>query len=147
MAAPPIPSRRLWFGILAAPLAWVLIEAVGYFLVARNCAWGGSGLRAWAVPHAPAILVALTVLGLAAGGAAFAVARASWQGVTGPAAAATPAAPDPRTTDPATFARSAALGRARFLAYGGMFTSGLFLLGILLFGLPALLVQACAKAH
>ncbi len=38
-------------------------------------------------------------------------------------------------------------GRAHFMAFGGLLVSCLFLLGVVMFGLPALIVNACSQAR
>lgn len=133
---PPVSSGRLWFGLAGAAAAWLVMEGVGYFFVGRNCGWRTSGLGAWAFPHPAALTVGLAVVCLAVAAAALLVALGNLQriaGVTG-GRAGEPGAP-------------AAWGRARFMAFGGIFASGLFLVGLVLFGFPALLVHACGTAH
>lgn len=64
--------RALWFGLLAAPLAWSLQELLGYGLSARACtATQGFGV-AELVVTAGALLLA---------GAALVVSRSAWRRV------------------------------------------------------------------
>jgi len=130
----PVSSRRLWFGVIAAPVAWLTAELVGYLLVAQGCGWSTAS-RAYAMPGAFAIFVAVTIVCLLVALAGLVVARANWRRIAD-------AAPEPPIG-----AEPALAGRVRFLAFTGMVASGLFLLGLVLFGVLPLLLETCSEVH
>ncbi len=114
------PLRRLWFGVVAAPSAWVLCEVAGYPLGATGCAAGGAGHPAFRV-----IVISAAMFGLGLAGLLVAIDNLRH---TGAEASTTPAS---------------ATSRARFMAAGGTGLSALFLFGIVLFGIPPLLTNPC----
>jgi uncharacterized membrane protein YidH (DUF202 family) len=120
---PPVPATRLWAGVLVAPIAWIVAEGVGYVLASRGCHRASPGEAANVgvvqdVLAAVLALVALTGLVIAAG---------NWRHVR----------------DTASNGSPAAWGRARFMALAGVVASALFVLGIVLFALPPLLIDVC----
>jgi hypothetical protein len=134
-SAAALSSGQLWFGVLAAPVAWVLAEVVGYVLTARGCSWAHSALGGYVVPRAFAVLVGLTIICMLVAIGGLIVARTNWRRIAREAARVSAAA------------EPVALSRARFLALCGILTSALFLLGLLLMGLLPPLLQACSEAH
>jgi hypothetical protein len=120
---PAVSLGRLWFGLVAAPLAWSAAEIGGYIAAGRSCtaawpngrAFGFVEPRLWVV----VIVAALAVLGIAG----LLVAIANVRG-------AAPAA-----------------GRALFMAKAGRLDSSLFLVGNLFFTLPALITNLCQSAR
>jgi hypothetical protein len=126
-----VSRRRLWLGVLLAPSAWVLTEGVGYYVAARSCEIGAAGLPLVGTTHprltqalisAVAFLIALTGLALA---------LRNSRAVGG----------DAGPND------AAELGRMRFMSYGGVLLGILFAGGIVLFALPAFIVNPCSQAH
>lgn len=109
-----IPRRRLWWGIAAAPLAWVAAELVGYGFVGWYCDRHGSGLPAsYLVTLAITLLVAATGLTVGIG---------NWRVAT---------------------QETGAVGLPRFMAKASVFASTLFLFGILLVAAGGGLIGGC----
>jgi hypothetical protein len=128
---PTVGGKRLWIGVLTAPSAWVLMEFVGYYLAARSCEPELSGVPFLGTANPRVTQVVLDVVALVAGLVGLSVACGSW-----------------RTLRSAPARRSSPeLGRAQFLAFVGVLTSALFLGGLVLFGLPPFLVNACSQAR
>lgn len=127
----PVGSRRLWFGVLAAPSAWLLMEMVGYYLASRSCEPALGGVPLAGTPHPSATQVVLDLIALAASIAGLVVSLGSWRALH----------PKPNRGS------TAEGGRAHFLAFVGVLASALFIGGIVLFGLPPFLVNACSQAR
>ncbi len=119
---PPIGRGRLFVAVFGAAIAWSLHLLVSYLLIAVFCNTGWPGLRA--------ALVAATLLSAAGAAVSGVVAYRAWRRwVDGQAWDA--ALHDPR-------------GRATgFLLVMGMVAAGLFLLSILLGGVPPFLLPGC----
>jgi len=121
----PVGSGRLWAGVVLAPVAWSVAELLGYVLVARACETRSTMAHAGVTQDIVAIgLGIIAVVGLA-------IAVGNWR----------------RVRDSSMASREPAWGRAQFMAMGGMVASALFVLGILLFALPPLLVNACDQVR
>ena len=127
----PVGLKRLWVGVLAAPMAWVLMGLIGYYLAARSCEPGTAGVPMLGTAHPRVTQVVLDVIALAAGAFGLVVSLGSWRALQPPPG---------RGSSPEW-------GRAHFLAFVGVLTSILFLGGILLFGLSPFLVNACSQAR
>ena len=127
----PVSSRRLWAGMLVAPTAWVLTEAVGYYLAARSCEPGTPGVPLEGTAHPAATQGLLALAALIVSAAGLATAFANWVVL--------------RTSG--AYNGSPEWERARFMAFGGILLSVVFLAGIVFFGLPAFLVSACSQAR
>jgi hypothetical protein len=114
--------------VLAAPVAWLIAELVGYAAVSLSCvgARGTPGGRG--TVYASVGLVAITVVtGLVAAAGLF-TGYQSWQVIR----------------------RARAEGQqvpssASFIAFAGIFVSLIFLLNIILFGVPVFVVNVCSK--
>jgi hypothetical protein len=127
-----VSLTRLWFGLGAAPLAWLLVELVGYILVSQSCTPGQNGLGAYGVRHPGVALVILDLLMalIAVGGLAVACGMSRQLSQVPPSEAGAPA-----------------MGRARFMAFAGVLVSAVFLLGILFFGIPPAFVNTCSEVR
>lgn len=127
----PVGHKRLWIGVLLAPAAWLLLEVVGYWFAARSCELSVGGVPMAGTAHPAVTHSVLSLAALVAAGAGLAVALGNWRAVR-----------------PHTEREGApSWGRARFMSYGGVLLSVLFGGGIVLFGLPAFLVNACSQAR
>jgi hypothetical protein len=134
----PVSLQRLWLGVLAAPVAWLILELLGYYLASRGCD-PALGVPL-AGPRRPAVVqVIVCVVGLGAALYGLLVAIGNWRAVQ----------PQPSSNDDATadLERQAAWGRAHFMAFSGILASGLFGLGIVLFALPPFFINACSQAR
>ena len=126
-----VPLRTLWFGIFGAPLAWALQLIAGYSLVAHNCFPKDVPLNAPAFGPArmTAVIVTAALVLVALG--ALAAAIHSWR--------------EMRHHHDAE--RGGVLevtaGRARFMAFGGILLSGIFLFGLLMSAVPLLTSSLC----
>ncbi len=117
------PLGRLWFGMLAAPLAWSIAEMAGYIASGRSCTPAFPNGRAFGFEQ-PQLWVTLGIGVLAVIGLA-----GLWTAI-----------------DNVRRTRTAG-GRPAFMARGGVVVSGLFLLGNLFFTLPLLLTNLCRSAR
>lgn len=121
MKSPPIPDMRsrirrqrgLWFGLLGGPLAWAGHLGVAYYLVPDACAAGSSAL----LHVVTFVAVAVAVAAIAS---AWRVRRAAHPSDDGIASE-----------------------RGAFAGVVGLALSSLFLLVILMEGLPPLLIDPC----
>lgn len=127
----PVSQARLWYGFTAAPIAWAVAGLAGYAIVGRSCSWHGLSLAALVVPHAPAVAGTLSILALLVIVSGMMISLDSWRRVTQEAGR------DIGVGEPADW------GRARFMAFGGLLMSALFLLGTVFIGLPTVLVDPC----
>jgi hypothetical protein len=127
---PPVRLSRLWFGVVAAPLAWLVAELGGYVLAARDCGRWRTGLAAYAVPNAPLVVVAISLAMAAVAAAGLAASLGNLRAL--------------ENVVPPNDVRA---GRMRFMSVAGILLSALLLLGIVFFGLPAFLVNACSAAR
>ncbi len=112
----PRGTALLWFGVLVGPIGWAVRLQASYMLVTSACA-AGSQLRI----HLVTVVTAL--FALAGAFVAWRCMRALGEGST---------------------AASGAGGRSRFMAVGGIVISIWFFVQILVEGMPALIVGACA---
>jgi hypothetical protein len=125
-----VSLSRLWLGLLLAPLAWVGGELLGYYVTARACdAPGGVPFPHTSHPGAAVLTIEIVAAIVAAIG--LTIAMRSWR----------------ETRSDAGGPKPAAVGRARFMAFTGSITSALFLMGIVWFGFPAIVVNACNQAR
>jgi hypothetical protein len=122
-AAPPSRERGLWFGLLAAPLAWTIHEVAGYALAGSGCHVARTHLPSWSW------LGLLGVSALAAG-------LASWGGLVALRELR-------RAAGPVGSARVDGRHRAEFMAAAGVLVSALLLLNIVMFAVMPLLVDRC----
>jgi hypothetical protein len=125
-----LPSRRtLWFGFLGAPVVWATNLLAGYAVQSSICSTGTNPEVA-GIGLAKLIPIVLCVVAAAIAAAAVVVAYRSWRDTgTGEE--------NPEATVPPD------VGRSWFMSYGGLLTSILFLLAIVLTGLVELTVTPC----
>lgn len=129
-------ERRLWFGLLAAPLAWMVAEVVGFAVVGRTCTAGGSGpgMRSSLAPgldtwHWVVLLgVPLAAAALSAAGLVTAV------GVFR------------RWTGAVRMREAEGWNRVEFMAIAGAIVSAMLLLNIAYFAIMPLIVDPCMRA-
>ncbi|MGE3958373.1 MAG: hypothetical protein AB7H96_16800 [Vicinamibacterales bacterium] len=112
-----VHTGRLWFGLLAAPAAWVAQGALGWFFGERIC-------TAMSVGTVRLVIGAVSIAALAIVGAALLTGWRSWQA----------------STD-----RTGIEGwdRVTFMAMGGVLVSASFLVGTLWAGLSPMFIDAC----
>jgi hypothetical protein len=113
----------LTFALLGAPLSWVVHSASIGLLVPAACEAGNTGAPHWLLT---AICAGVSLAALAAG-------YVIWRGSSGPTKASKIEEEAP--TDDAS--------RGGFLSWGGMFTSTMFLLLILIETIPLLVLGPC----
>jgi hypothetical protein len=127
----PVGLKRLWLGVLAAPTAWLAMELVGYYLAARSCEPGTPGVPMAGTANPRVTQVVIDVIALIIGIIGLGTAVRCWRALQ----------PQPdRDSSPEW-------GRAHFMSFVGVLTSVLFLGGILMFGIPPFLVNACSQAR
>lgn len=129
----------LWFGVLAAPLAFLLDLVANFALVERVCAMGGDGLL-WGTTVAAVLLAA-------AGGVQ------SWRNFRAVGADPEPRGEGVEHADPRSTGHTLAselrtdaagpVGRSRFMAMAGMAVSAYFLVIVLASLIPALVLSPC----
>ncbi len=123
--APLPPPRLLWFAFLGAPVVWAANLLLGYAIQATAC-------DAWNNPAVARVLPALcSLVAAAVAVVAVVVALRVWRG-TGVG-----------EENPEAEV-SAAVGRTWFMSYGGLLTSLLFLLAIILTGVVELTATPCS---
>jgi hypothetical protein len=120
---PPGTERRLWFGILAAPVAWTLNELVGVSVVGRVCGQQELSTLQWAVLFG--LAAAAAAVALAAGLTAYRLFR--------------------RWTPDLKFTHAEGWTRVEFMAMMGVIISGFLLLNIVFFGIMPLFVNPCLR--
>ena len=120
----PAEARRLgllWYGVLAAPLAWATVIAAGYFLQDAGCPPASSG-DIWGVDvSAVSVGVIIVCAAIAAAGAIVALHEIRVA----------------RSTEDRR-------GRAQFMAVAGLLGSLLFLLAIVLSGIAFIPLSSCS---
>jgi hypothetical protein len=147
-AVSPVPLGRLWVGVVLAPAAWTVAELAGYVLAALSCEPGPIGIAAGgtAFPRATQLVVSAVAALAAVYGLVTALQSGRMAHAIRP-----PSDRDAQVTsasaEPWGHGTAPGWGRARFMSAAGIFTSGLFLLGIVLFGIPPALVNACSRVH
>jgi hypothetical protein len=125
-----VANARLWAGVLLAPAAWSVAELLGYVLVARACdREPAAGMARAGVTHG-VVAVALGVIAIIG----LAIATGNLRSVRD-------------VGDKETTGGPPARGRAHFMALAGVVMSALFVLGIVFFALPPLLVNWCNQVR
>jgi hypothetical protein len=114
-----------WIGLFVAPAAWFGQHAVGQAIAqascsAANASWGVSN-RAWQV----VLLIAASLLILAAEGAAVAAFR---------------------RTEPASYEDAPPVGRVRLIAIAAMTTNLIYLVIVLLDGIASIVDISCRQS-
>ncbi len=123
----PVPSARLWAGVVLAPVAWSVAELLGYVLVARACDRGTRSMMAHAGVTQDIVAIGLGIIAVVG----LVIAVGNWR----------------RVRDASTAGEQTARGRAHFMALGGVVASALFVLGIVLFALPPLFLNTCDQVR
>jgi hypothetical protein len=144
----PVSNSRLWFALVAGPLAWSVAELVGYGITSRGCDQARTGLAAYAVPHAPTVVVALAAAMAVLTAAGLVVALRGLRTVddTSPPSDVRSQV-EAGVADPRPHGPSPRWTRSHFMAYAGVLVCALLLANIILFGLAPLLVNACAEGR
>ena len=128
----PVRASRLWAGVLLAPAAWLVAELAGYYLAARSCepVTGGVPMPGTVAPRVVQAVLAGVLALVAVAGLVLAIGNR-------------------RALEPHASASTGGTvrGRAHFMAMAGVIASALFLLGIVLFGLPPFFVNACSQVR
>jgi hypothetical protein len=124
-------SRRLWAGLLLAPLAWAANGSLGWYISARTCT---DGTTTWGFLSGGGVHVLVGLLGAAAfivsvSGAA--IAARSWRQLSA----------DRHVSS------VQALDSSEYMAVSGLLVSWIFAAGTVLFTLPALMVGLCVFAR
>jgi hypothetical protein len=127
----PVTSGRLWAGVLLAPTAWMLFEFVGYYVDARGCEFGVEGIPLAGTAHPAVAHVIMAVVALVAAVVGLFVSIGNWRAVA----------------SNGERAHWAEWGRARFMAYGGIILSVLFIGGIVLFAISPFFIKVCSQAR
>lgn len=126
-AGRPVPTktieRRLLFALLAAPVAWMLHEVVGFSVVGRRCAVQG-GLLVWQW----AALIGVGALSFGVAALAAVIAYGIFRG----------------WSQEAAILKSEGWNRVSFMARLGFFLSMILLVNIVFFGLLPWIVHPCA---
>jgi hypothetical protein len=144
--APPVRERRLWFGVLSAPAAWLVALLAGYAVASRGCEPAPHGLHLRPVAGLNVVLIVLALVLLVVTFGALWIARDSFRTIDGACARRTAVETAPNDEDPHA-AGSNVWGRARFMAVAGVCVAALFAFGIVLFGFAPLVLSSCTQAH
>ena len=127
----PVGLKRLWVGILLAPGSWVFMELVGYYLASRGCNTEIEGVPLAGTAHPAVTQAILMAAGVIIAVIGLFIALGNWRAVQ----------PSAQRGDTPEW------GRAHFMSFGGVLVSTLFTVGIVLFGIPAFLLNACSFAR
>jgi hypothetical protein len=114
-------ARSLWFGILAAPIAWFLHLSFGWALAEMGCPLGVT--RILTIGSTPVYLINLLVIGATG----IAMGASAFGGLTAYR----------------FYSNSGANERVRFMGMFGMLFTALFVLAIILSTLPAFILPPC----
>jgi hypothetical protein len=119
-ARPPISNKRLWFGVLAAAVAWAGQNFLSVWITTEACQgqWRGTA-------HLLLTLLTLAALALAVAGSV--VTYRNWQ----------------RRSTQTSLTHAEGRDREEFVALSGIFVSIIFTIGILWSGLPPVLLNLC----
>jgi hypothetical protein len=121
----------VWYGILAAPTAWVTLSAFDWLIESRACA---DGTAAWGRMSPLGVHVLLTMaaaVAIGAGGYGLVGSRRAWKELSARAA----------------ITEAYAYGVAEYLAIAGVLISAVFLLAMLWTALAGVLVGVCEGAR
>ena len=124
--APGISLKTLAFGLFAGPVMWSIQELVSYPLAAQSCYPGSVPLREPLISSVGLLVALTTLIALVVTVAALLVALRNWRAA---GSIAEREAPDEN--------------RTRFLSLAGVLVSALFILAIVLNGVPVLLLSPC----
>jgi hypothetical protein len=115
-SSPERDRLTLWVGVLLPPVAWFLSQQISYVLVPWACATG----RQFALPFVTlAMLLPVGIGGVRA-----------WHSLQ-------------RTRQDRSGEAGTRLIRRRFIAVGGLLSSGMFVLAILAQSVPSFILSAC----
>jgi hypothetical protein len=118
---------RVWYGVLAAPMAWVLLSSLAWWIGARACADGNASWGPLSPAGVRGLLLGTAAAAMIGGVAGLTGSRRAW-----------------RTLSPRHKLNEAyAYGTAEYLATAGVFISAVFLLAIFWTALPAVMVDVC----
>jgi hypothetical protein len=112
-----LPPLRLWFGLLAAPSAWVAQGGLGWFFGGRIC-------TSMSIPSVRLMIGIVSLLAIALAALGLLTAWQSWQ-----------QAGDHRSFE--------AWDRVAFMSFAGILVSASFLIGTVWAGLTPLLIDTC----
>jgi len=112
-----VPEARLWFGILAAPVAWVAQGALGWFFGYRVCTSMSIAAVRTTLGVISVLAIAITVAGLMTG-------WRNWRQTDGDVGIE-------------------AWDRVAFMSLAGVFVSASFLVGSIWAGLTPVLLNSC----
>jgi hypothetical protein len=119
---------RVWYGVAAAPTAWVLLSSIDWWITGRACADGAAGWGPLSPGAVRFLLIVLAAIAMGAGGLALASSLQAWRETSASAA-------DPR--------QAYGYGIGEYLAIVGFFMSAIFLVAMVWTALPALMVDVC----
>ncbi len=111
-----ITSQRLWFGLIAAPAAWLIELLFGWWVGARIC-------TSMSIPAVRMTAGIFSVAMLAIAGTALFTGVHNWR--------------------EATATERAAADRVEFMAFGGVLVSAAFVIAIVWSGLSAAVINVC----
>jgi hypothetical protein len=127
----PVSPRRLWFGTVAAAVAWTLSESVNVALAWEACRGGPAGTGVFTQPGMRILLGVITFVALAVSIWAGVVSFRNWRALS----------------QHADFATAEVRGRREFMSYIGVFISVALGIGIIWFVLPIYIIGVCVRAH
>lgn len=126
-----VSTKLLFFGLFGAPFVWSVQLIVNYALMSHSCYPGRLPIPTSYVGVAWTVALIVSIASLIVAVASALTSIRSWR----------------RTEDEHAGSENALLevgeGRTRFMAFAGILLSVLFLLGIVLNGIPLFVVPAC----
>jgi heme/copper-type cytochrome/quinol oxidase subunit 2 len=122
----PVDDLRLWYGVAAGPIIWILHLAVVYALASLSCERGFLRFEVMGVIASSALIVILTIIAVALVIFAGVLSYGSLQRIRA----------DPDVSQPEA-------SRYRFMAFSGIILSIIFAITILISAIPTLLLTTC----
>lgn len=117
-------NARLWIGVIAAPAAWIVAGGVGFITSALLCGVRPAAVTAARPIPARVVNIIICVLCLLGAVTGFVIAVDNYRRLRARAA-------------------ESDVGRDLFMAVVGMFAGAVFIAAIVLFAVPALVLNVC----
>ncbi len=125
--ASSVTPSRLWFGLTAGAIAWVVESFVSVLISSEACKDGNGDWGPLSAPEVRIVLGLISILLLAIAIAGGMVAYRNWRALA----------------EHRSFTQDEAFGREDFMAVAGVFLNSAMGLGIIWAGIPPILMNVC----
>ena len=126
-----LPQRRLWFGTVAAAVAWALDGFICFLISAQACANGTGYLGPLSPTSVRVLLGLITLIFLAIALTGGVISFRNWRTIS----------------ERSSLTHAEGVNREAFMALVGVFLSTAFVVGIIWAGIPPILINVCVKAR